>query len=55
MFSYESGDKTFHTLTNVGRKKLLSMCKNVAAFSCSGKVVIVYLKRKGKIHGLSSG
>ena len=28
---------TFHTLTSVGRKKLFSMSRNVAAFSCCTK------------------
>ena len=30
---------TFHTLTSVGRKKLSSMSRNVAAFSCCTNVV----------------
>ena len=38
----------FHTLTSVGRKKLFSMSRNVAAFSCCIKVLnfwhIVVLK-----------
>ena len=29
----------FHTLISVGRKKLLVYEKNVAAFSCCGKVL----------------
>ena len=28
-----------HTLTSVGRKKLFSMSRNVAAFSCCTKVI----------------
>ena len=34
------GYPTFHTLTSVGRKKLFSMSRNVAAFSCCTKTAI---------------